>query len=57
MKYPHNSKMPNEGKAKSSGGMVGTNKGATGGLKKSSEMRSDVTKTPDTKNLFPEGLS
>ena len=57
MKYGSHSKMPNEGKAKSGGGMKGTNTGATGGLKKSSETRSDVTAKPNTKNLFPEGLS
>lgn len=51
------SKMPNEGKAKSGKMMYGTNKGATGGLKKSSEMRADVVKTPTTTNRFPEGLA
>jgi len=52
MKYGSHSKMPNEGKAKSGGGMKGTNTGATGGLKKSSETRSDVRTS--FRRVFPE---
>lgn len=51
-KYP----MPNEGK-KSKSGSMGSNKGASTGLKKSNEMRSDVTKAPSNKNPYPNGLA
>lgn len=55
-----NARMPNKSNAKYSdtdSGSRGANHGATGGLKKSNEMRSDVTKTPDTTNRYPRGLS
>ena len=62
-------KMPNEngghyghdsmkgGGKKVGGMMMGTNKGASGGLKKSDEMRADVTKSPTTTNRYPRGLA
>ena len=54
--------MPNSGKgggkhSDTDSGAGGSNKGATGGLKKSSEMRSDTTKTPDTTNRYPNGMA
>ena len=56
--------MPNNSSGNRSGrmsdtdsGKGGSNHGATGGLKKSSEMRSDVTKTPTTKTMYPNGLA
>jgi len=53
------SKMPNSGsKSHAAGsGKSGSNTGKTGGLKKSNEMRSDVTKTPSSPNHFPNGLA
>ena len=61
-KYGSNS-MPNSGKASGANrsdtdsGSMGSNKGATGGLNMSSEMRADVTKKPTTTNRFPKGLA
>ncbi len=52
----YGNKMPNDSKGNSPK-KSGTNTGATGGLKKSSEMRSDVTKTPTHPNHFPNGLA
>lgn len=58
-----NANMPNNApKNRSAGGdadsgSMGSNHGATGGLKKSNEMRADVTKTPNTKNMYPKGLA
>ena len=57
-----NSRMPN----KSSGGgkhsdtdsgSMGSNHGASTGLRKSNEMRSDTTKAPSNKNRYPNGLA
>lgn len=50
------SKMPNSGKGHAPK-KSGTNTGKTGGLKKSNEMRSDVTATPSHKNMYPNGLA
>ena len=57
-----NARLPN--KSKGSGkysdtdsGSMGSNKGASTGLKKSTEMRGDVTKQPSNKNLYPNGLA
>ncbi len=55
-------RMPNAGKksgnySDTDSGSMGSNKGATGGLNKSSEMRADVTKTPSTTNRYPNGLA
>lgn len=59
--YGKNSRMPNsKGGTKHSdtdSGAMGSNKGATGGLKKSNEMRADVTKKPTTTNRYPNGLA
>ena len=62
--YDETGNMPNNSKSNRSGklsdtdsGSKGSNKGATGGLTKSNEMRSDVTKTPNTKNMYPDGLA
>ena len=56
-----NARMPNaKGSTKHSdtdSGAMGSNHGATGGLKKSDEMRADVVKTPTTKNRYPHGLA
>lgn len=56
--------MPNNSKKNRSGtlsdtdsGAGGSNKGASTGLKKSNEMRADVTKQPSNKNQFPNGLA
>ncbi len=51
--------MPNSG---GGGGNVkrakgGSNKGASTGLKKSDEMRADVTASPSNKNPYPDGLA
>ena len=60
--YGSNS-MPNSGKSSGANrsdtdsGSMGSNKGATGGLKKSDEMRADVTKKPTTTNRYPHGLA
>lgn len=35
----------------------GTNAGASTGLRKSTEMRSDMTTAPSNKNPFPKGLA
>lgn len=51
------SKMPNTGGGSSKRAKGGTNTGANTGLKKSSEMRADVTATPSSKNPFPNGLA
>lgn len=52
-------KMPNQGKGnhgpKKASGC--TNHGASTGLRKSNEMRADVTKAPSNKNPFPHGLA
>ncbi len=66
----HKAKMPNEdsrysgdsmkgGGYGSGGGMKGSggNTGASTGLKKSDEMRADVTKQPTNKNPYPKGLA
>lgn len=51
--------MPNSG---GGGGKVkrakgGTNKGASTGLQKKSDLRSDVTSQPTNKNPYPDGLA
>ena len=51
------SKMPNEGGGKKGGGAAKTNTGASTGLRKSNEMRSDVTQKPSNKNPYPRGMS
>lgn len=53
------SKMPNEGKKGRGkiGGKGATNTGASTGLKKSDDMRADVTKQPSNKNPYPRGLA
>lgn len=52
------SKMPNEGGGYGGkGGGSKTNTGASTGLKKSNEMRSDTTKAPSNKNPYPNGMS
>ena len=58
----HNYKMPNSGKSgtkhsDTDSGSMGSNKGASTGLKKSDEMRADVTKQPSNKNPYPNGLA
>lgn len=55
-------KMPNSGKGRTKhsdtdSGSKGSNHGATGGLNKSNEMRSDTTKTPSTTNRYPNGMA
>ena len=57
---PNNSSRKTRGSDKFSdtdSGKMGSNHGATGGLKKSSEMRADVVKTPTTDNRYPDGLA
>ncbi len=61
------SRMPNESSGKgnhrhkasqsSIGNNSPTNTGASTGLKKSNEMRSDVLKPPSNKNPYPKGLA
>lgn len=51
------SKMPNEGGKSSGASGSKTNTGSCSGLKKSNEMRSDVTKAPSSKNPYPKGMS
>ncbi len=60
--YGKDARMPN--KAKTSGkysdtdsGSMGSNKGASTGLSKKSDMRADVTKAPSNKNPFPDGMA
>ncbi len=62
--YDETGNMPNNSKSNRSGklsdtdsGSMGSNKGATGGLSKKSDMRADVVKTPNTKNMYPNGLA
>ena len=54
-------RMPNESKSgkysDTDSGSMGSNHGATGGLKKSNEMRADVVKKPSTKNPYPDGMA
>lgn len=38
-------------------GSMGSNKGASTGLKKSNDMRADMTKQPSNKNPYPNGLA
>ena len=38
-------------------GSMGSNHGSSTGLKKSNEMRSDVTKAPDNRNPYPNGMA
>lgn len=56
-----NARMPNaKGSTKHSdtdSGSMGSNHGATGGLKKSDSMRADVVAKPSTPNPYPNGLA
>jgi hypothetical protein len=54
---PNNSKKGSTQHSDTDSGKMGSNHGATGGLKKSNDMRADVTKTPDNKNPYPRGLA
>lgn len=62
--YNETGNMPNNSKSNRSNklsdtdsGSMGSNKGATGGLVKSDEMRSDVTSKPSSKNPYPDGMA
>ncbi len=57
MRHYGGSKMPNEGGGKTKRAKGGSNTGASTGLKKSSEMRADVTRQPSNKNPYPHGLA
>ncbi len=54
---PNNSKKGSTKYSDTDSGSMGSNKGASTGLKKSSEMRADVTKQPSNKNPYPNGLA
>ena len=57
-KHYSGSKMPNEsGGKKSSHKGMGTNKGASTGLRHESQVRADVMKSPSNKNPFPHGMA
>lgn len=55
-------RMPNKSKSgkgysDTDSGSMGSNKGASTGLKKESSQRADVTAKPGTKNPYPNGLA
>ncbi|MGI9251141.1 MAG: hypothetical protein ACR2PR_08085 [Pseudohongiellaceae bacterium] len=52
-----NDKMGKGGSMSPGSGKMGSNHGMSTGLKKSNEMRSDTMKTPNTKNMYPNGLA
>lgn len=57
--HDYGDKMPND-RSSSKGfkaGAGGHNTGASTGLKKSNEMRADVTKQPSNKDPYPYGMS
>ena len=54
---PNNSKKGSTKHSDTDSGAMGSNKGASTGLKKATDMRADVTKQPSNKNLYPNGLA
>lgn len=57
----HKYSMPNSAKSgkhsDTDSGAMGSNKGATGGLRKEDAQRADVMKKPTTTNRYPDGLA
>ncbi len=56
-KYGNDPSKSSHGSGHKPGKGMGTNKGASTGLKKSDEMRADVTAQPSNKNPYPNGLA
>jgi hypothetical protein len=58
-KVKQHGKMPNSGGGGAPSSPPGgrSNSGSTGGIRQEAGTNQGATKTPDTKNLFPNGLS